>query len=57
MAYYPYPFDKNERDSNPPLTPDSDLDDLKRKLRDAERRAEKRQIEKRIRDLNGGLWL
>ena len=57
MTSIPYPFNKNDRNVDFPFTPDPDLEDLRRKLRDAEQRAEKRRITKRIRDLDGGLWL
>ena len=36
---------------------DAELCELKQRLREAEKRAEKRAIERRLRDLAGGLWV
>ncbi len=36
---------------------DAEERELQRRLREAQRAARKREIEKQIRDLSGGLWL
>ncbi len=40
-----------------PIDDDAEFRELKRRWRAAEREAEKRAIEKRIRDLSGGFWV